>query len=132
MIEHPHTRWQALELSFHVDEEPRGTGGALVAATPLLDERFLLVLGDTYLDIRDADLSLVMPADGHGAMAVPDAVTGVPGNVLLDDGLDVAYDKGPGPAQAGSTRAWPCWSGARSTWSRKQRRRPTSASCSTP
>lgn len=98
VVAHLRPRREKLGLTFHVDEEARGTGGALVAARTLLDERFLLVLGDTFLDVRYASMAAAMPPDGLGVMAVTDAATGVPRNARVKDGLVVAYDKALGSA----------------------------------
>jgi len=41
-----------VHLTYAVESEPRGTAGALRDALPLLAERFLVLYGDTYLDVN--------------------------------------------------------------------------------
>jgi histidinol-phosphate phosphatase family protein len=38
-------------LSYAIEDTPRGTAGALRDALPMLDERFLLLYGDTFMDV---------------------------------------------------------------------------------
>lgn len=40
-----------VEIQYSVETEPRGTAGALRDALPLLDERFLVLYGDTFADV---------------------------------------------------------------------------------
>jgi histidinol-phosphate phosphatase family protein len=40
-----------VRIRYHVEEDPRGTAGALRDALPGMAERFLLLYGDTYLDV---------------------------------------------------------------------------------
>jgi histidinol-phosphate phosphatase family protein len=49
-------------LSYAIEDEPRGTAGALRDALPMLDDRFLLLYGDTFMDV---DLRKLWNA--HGA-----------------------------------------------------------------
>jgi len=39
-------------LSYAIEDEPRGTAGALRDALPILGERFLVVYGDTFMDVN--------------------------------------------------------------------------------
>lgn len=57
-----------LTIRESVEKEPLGTGGALKLAEPLLDERFLMVNGDTFLDLD------VTAFERIHAAAVPDGV----------------------------------------------------------
>ncbi len=41
-----------VRLTYAIESEPRGTAGALRDALPLLAERFLVLYGDTYLDVN--------------------------------------------------------------------------------
>ena len=52
-----------VRLIYHVEVTPRGTAGALRDALPSLDGRFLVLYGDTYLDI---DLRAMWKAHGNG------------------------------------------------------------------
>jgi D-glycero-D-manno-heptose 1,7-bisphosphate phosphatase len=59
-----------------VEDQPLGTGGALVAARDRLDRDFLLLNGDTLFDFNYLDLASRVPAECLGAVAlrnVPDA-----------------------------------------------------------
>ena len=97
VVAHLHRHWGWLRLSFHVDADPPGTGGSLLASRALLDETFLLVMGDTYLDIEYRGLLDRLAADALGVMAVTDAVTEVPGNVEFGAGRVIPYGKALGP-----------------------------------
>ena len=48
-----------VQLSYAIEAEPRGTSGALHDALPMLADRFLLIYGDTFLDV---DLSMLWVA----------------------------------------------------------------------
>jgi NDP-sugar pyrophosphorylase family protein len=88
----------ALSIRYHVDKRPRGTGGSLLAARALLDDTFLLVLGDTYLDIGYAEPLAALPSDALGLIIVTDGVHEVPGNIELAGDLVTQYDKSLGPS----------------------------------
>jgi NDP-sugar pyrophosphorylase family protein len=96
IVAHVHQQWGWLQPLFHVDANPLGTGGSLLAARALLDETFLVVLGDTYLDIDYRDMLSGMAPGALGVMAVTDAVTEVPGNVEFAVGRVIRYDKALG------------------------------------
>jgi D-glycero-D-manno-heptose 1,7-bisphosphate phosphatase len=90
-----------LEVSYCHEDEPAGTGGALALALPQLEERFLVLNGDTLFDLNYLDLALAL-AEHDGALAlrsVPDA--GRYGSVQLEAGRVVAFlEKGrSGPGQ---------------------------------
>jgi NDP-sugar pyrophosphorylase family protein len=93
-------RWGCVDVSFHVDIEPAGTAGSLYAARELLDSTFLVVLGDTYLDIEYEAMFQRMRPDALGVMAVTNAVTEVPGNVEMAGDNLIRYDKSIGQRTA--------------------------------
>lgn len=93
VVEHVEVNLRWLDPSFQIDAGQLGTGGSLLAARGLLDDVFLLVLGDTYLDISYADLVGRLIEDALGVMVVTDAVTEVPGNVEFAGGRVIRYDK---------------------------------------
>ena len=91
---------QGLGLDIKYSEERErllGTGGALKQARNLLDERFLVINGDTYLPIDYAEVEGSFVRHGKEAlMVVYDnrEDTGVGNNVELNkDGLVSGYDK---------------------------------------
>ena len=86
VIVHIDRNWPWLAPSFHVDREPPGTGGSLYAARALLDDTFVVVMGDTYLDIEYQDVLDRLRSPALGVMAVTDAVTDVPANVEIAAG----------------------------------------------
>lgn len=97
VVAHLHQQWGWLRPSFHVDANLPGTGGSLLAARALLDRTFLVVLGDTYLDIGYRELLDRLAPGALGIMAVTDAATEVPGNVEFAGGRVTRYDKALGP-----------------------------------
>ncbi|MFF0223193.1 sugar phosphate nucleotidyltransferase [Streptomyces sp. NPDC004629] len=82
-----------IEVTAHVDTSPRGTAGALRAAVPHLDDVFLLVLGDTLLDIPYADAARWLGPRDEAAMVLTSAATGVRPNTRVHDGRVTRYDK---------------------------------------
>jgi len=86
-----------LRLAYSDDGgRPLGTGGALKAAEPLLDRRFLLLYGDTYWPIHFAGLLRRTEEPGVlAAMGVRPATRsgGAPPNVALLSGRVRTYDK---------------------------------------
>lgn len=93
VVAHLEQRWPQLAPTYRVDDWPLGTGGSLIAASELLDETFLLVMGDTYLDIDYVGLLARLSPAALGVMAVTDQVTDVPPNVQINSGRVVRYDK---------------------------------------
>lgn len=77
-----------LELSYSIETEPLGTGGALRHAAAALDETFLVINGDTLFDIDFTDLSKDLSGDILARMALR-RVADVAryGRVSLDKGL---------------------------------------------
>lgn len=92
-----------IELGYSREVSPLGTGGAVCQAMPWLEPRFVLVNGDTYLDVDYARLleRPARPAVSATMVIYRDAGGEIdqPGNVDIDeDGLLVAYRKaGDGP-----------------------------------
>ena len=82
-------------LRHSVEPEPAGTGGALRYAATLLDDHFLLLNGDSILDLNYLDLSLPLKDSSLGRLALrpmPDA--GRYGLVTLnDDRVDAFQEK---------------------------------------
>ena len=63
-------------LRHSVEPEPAGTGGALLYGADLLDDHFLLLNGDSILDLNYLDLSLPLKTGNLGRLALrpmPDA-----------------------------------------------------------
>ncbi|HSC45745.1 MAG TPA: nucleotidyltransferase family protein [Candidatus Acidoferrum sp.] len=92
------------EVEYSYEPEPLGTGGALKNAESKLQEWFLLVNGDTFLDIDYAKLARDFMAAECSAMIVayekPDqAATEIPASVLPgnlklgSDGMVAGYQK---------------------------------------
>ena len=58
-----------LEVSYSFDgEKPLGTGGALRRALPTLGDRFLVLYGDSYLDVAFAPILLAFERSGDPAL----------------------------------------------------------------
>ncbi len=60
------SRWGA-NLRYCVEENPRGTAGALADALPVLADRFVVLYGDTFADLNLLDILAFH--DGYGAAA---------------------------------------------------------------
>lgn len=96
-----------VSIDYVVEREPAGTGGALLLARPRLDETFLVVNGDTLLDLNYLDLGLLLKQSGAmAAMALrflPD--TGRYGRVHLNGHLVASFAEkagsGPGAVNGG-------------------------------
>jgi NDP-sugar pyrophosphorylase family protein len=85
-----------LALTYSRETTPLGTGGALKLAEPLLDETFMVVNGDTYLDMDYAAAARAFAAaDCDALMAVYDnpGQALAPNNVLVACGMVARYDK---------------------------------------
>jgi NDP-sugar pyrophosphorylase family protein len=90
-----------VNIQYAWEETPLGTGGALKAALPQLEETFLLLYGDSYLPIDYGAL-----ADGFVRSGLPSMVvaydnragdTGVQNNMAIDaEGVVTSYRKGVG------------------------------------
>ncbi len=98
-------------LRITVSEEPfrAGTGGAVFHARHLLDPRFLLLNGDSWLDFNLADLLADAATDDAGVTGrivvrdVPDASRY--GVVALDGDVVTAFAERPEPGAAGAINA---------------------------
>jgi len=75
-------------------EQPRGTGGAVVRALPLLGDAFLTVYGDALLTADPACVARALVKPYDGVMTVfPNADRWLPSNVRVDGERVAAYDK---------------------------------------
>jgi NDP-sugar pyrophosphorylase family protein len=74
-------------------EKLLGTGGALKKAEPLLDREFILVNGDTYLNMDYHDLISKFRESGKLAMMVVYTKRKKRNDVLVKDGQILRYDK---------------------------------------
>ncbi len=84
------------EIAYSYEAHPLGTGGALKHAAQLLEEEFLVVNGDTLLDIDYAALVAQFRQSRTVAMvaACPTLNAQVPGNLVLDSaGIVLEYSK---------------------------------------
>jgi NDP-sugar pyrophosphorylase family protein len=85
-----------VRIEWHLDG-PRllGTGGALRAALPLLDEQFLVLYGDTYLDVDYAKVVEAFRASGKPALMTVFHNRGAfdESNVVFRNGLLLRYSK---------------------------------------
>jgi NDP-sugar pyrophosphorylase family protein len=94
------SRW-GLEVAYSLDGPVLlGTGGSLKKAAPLLEERFLLTWGDSYLEIEHRRVWRAFLASGLPAMMVVWRNRGAkePSNVRLAGERVADYDKwSPGP-----------------------------------
>lgn len=94
------SRW-GLEVAYSLDGPTLlGTGGSLKKAAPLLEERFLLTWGDSYLEIEHRRVWRAFLASGLPAMMVVWRNQGAkePSNVRLEGDWVASYDKwAPGP-----------------------------------
>ena len=82
-----------LEITASVEPSPKGTAGALLAGLDYLDDTFLLLLGDTYLDIDYGAVVDALPDDALGLMVATRALCGVRPNVTLFAGRVQRYEK---------------------------------------
>lgn len=81
------------EVTYRIETVPRGTAGALLDNRDMLDETFLLLLGDTYLNVDYRRLFGLLPGDMMGLMVLTRANSDVTPNVGLESGIVVGYDK---------------------------------------
>jgi len=84
-----------LRIRYSREEEPLGTGGALVKAGGLLGERFFLLYGDSFLPMDYGDAARTFDDAGRMAMMViydnADDTT-VPNNVGIDEDALMVID----------------------------------------
>lgn len=84
-----------IRVRYSREEEPLGTGGALVRATPLLEESFFLLYGDSFLPIDYGLAARFFAESGMPAMMViydNAAATSVPNNVGIDEKTSMVID----------------------------------------
>lgn len=79
---------EGLNISFSEEPSPMGTGGALKHALPLLEERFWLFNGDSFLSIQLQDIG-----EPPLMICVRHSLVGVPGNVQVEGDLIIEYVK---------------------------------------
>jgi NDP-sugar pyrophosphorylase family protein len=86
-----------LRVRYSREPKPLGTGGALKFASPLLDETFLVIYGDSYLPIDYA--AMLAALDSSAATGIVATYldrkgeTGVHPNIAATGGFVTAYDK---------------------------------------
>lgn len=85
-------------VSFVVEKEPLGTAGALAASRDHLEDRFALVMGDSYMPINLQRMNAKWLAVGSpaGMVVIRNQDQWVPSNVDIHNGRVVAYDKARG------------------------------------
>ncbi|MGW8526555.1 MULTISPECIES: sugar phosphate nucleotidyltransferase [Nocardiopsidaceae] len=81
------------ETTAETEPAPLGTAGALLHSVGHLDEQFMVLLGDTYLDTDYGGLFDRFPPDSLGMMLLTRASNDVLPNVGVRDGTVTAYDK---------------------------------------
>lgn len=86
-----------LNVVVHLDDEPRGTGKALINAQHLLDGMFTVVMGDTYFPFMHHRLWRLAGIRDAGAMAVSDHLFDQVGNVELSGNDVTRYHAVPRP-----------------------------------
>ncbi len=85
-----------LELRYQFDgEELAGTAGAVRGALPLLGDEFLVLYGDTFLQIDYADVARAFVRAGRPALmtVLHDRTGSLPCNARVEGDLVVSYDK---------------------------------------
>lgn len=85
-----------VEIEYSIEEEPLGTGGALLNASRLLDELFIVSYGDSLLPIDLSPLEdIFFSRTALAVISVYDNHDKITANnvQLTDDGLVLAYDK---------------------------------------
>lgn len=86
-----------IEIKYSYEKELLGTGGALKLAGNLIEEKFFLLYGDSYLDINYSDFSQFFEAQkAIGAIVIYDNRMGhtkVKNNIALEGDLITKYNK---------------------------------------
>lgn len=85
-------------ITWTAEPHAMGTGGALRHATAALDQVFIVVMGDTYLDVRYEKVAAALPADAEALMLVTSQPSSVQPNVAVDGGRVIDYNKQEGIA----------------------------------
>lgn len=96
-----------VSIEYVVEQEPAGTGGALLLALSRLEETFLVVNGDTLFDLNYLDLGLLLELSGAAAAvalrSLPD--TSRYGRVCLNGHMVAGFAEkaggGPGAVNGG-------------------------------
>ncbi len=98
-----------VKLTVSIEPEPAGTGGALWHARDRLDERFLLVNGDSLLDANLSRLLADAADDGDdvlGRLALHDLPDASRAGVVATDGDQItAFHERPAPGAPGTINA---------------------------
>lgn len=86
-----------IEIKYSCEKEPLGTAGALKLAENLLEEEFLVLYGDSYLDMDySAFIVFFENQKTTGSIVIYDNTKGdsdVKNNIAIKDGLITGYDK---------------------------------------
>lgn len=89
-------RW-GIEIKYSYEKELLGTGGALKLASNLIEEKFLLLYGDSYLDINYNEfINFFERQKTTGSVVIYDNTMGdtnVKNNITIDGNLITIYDK---------------------------------------
>lgn len=89
-----------IEVKYSHEKELLGTGGALKLASDLIEEKFLLLYGDSYLDINYSEfIAFFEGQKTTGAIVIYDnknSNTGVKNNIAVDGDMVIKYDKNKG------------------------------------
>jgi NDP-sugar pyrophosphorylase family protein len=94
--EHFGSTYRGAQIHYSHESSPLGTGGALKNAAALLDDDFLVLNGDTLLDIDYRAFAAAFRASGVEAMvaAYRNTAANVPSNLAIDEnGLVLEYQK---------------------------------------
>jgi NDP-sugar pyrophosphorylase family protein len=89
------SRW-GVKVSYSVEDAPLGTAGALKRAAALLEQRFLILNGDTYLEVDYGRMVDSLARDGWVGLvaAVEQKIVDVRANLSIGGGGAVScYDK---------------------------------------
>ena len=76
-----------------VESTPLGTAGALKHAVDELDDVFLLLMGDTWLDVDLAAIASALPTNAEAMMVVTSQPSDVGPNIEVTSGMVSRYNK---------------------------------------
>lgn len=86
-----------IEINYSYEKEPLGTAGALKLAENKLEEEFLVLYGDSYLDIGYNDFTVFFKSQkSTGSIVIYDNAMGdsdVKNNIAIEDDIITRYDK---------------------------------------
>lgn len=88
-----------VRIRYSREQEPLGTGGALLNAAPLLEDRFLILNGDSYLPVDYTWIAALLQTAPMGLAIYDNRLddTGVANNIALDGNARISmYRKGAG------------------------------------